>query len=341
MSDLHYFQRYSKEENVVTNNTLLLLSRLYAHSILYFEAFLADLLDAGAPAVGVRFTQQDASSGKSVPDGLLEQRSFKVVLETKLHPKPDQDQLTRHLSSFRSEARQILLVLTPAQPGDDFRRELETIVAAYNRERGLSVEPVFTTFRQVIHSYRGALAAHDTEMHYVLGDYEDFCATFRKGELLPRDEYTMRAVPCGKTFEDNVQLAIYYQPVTKPSRAHRYLGIYDDKRVRYIGRVKKIVAADLVGGKPNSEDASLTQKEEDRIKEAIEKASDVPGYDITSGHRFYLLNDCHETSFEKVSPGGLRDQRYFDLADELELGDQESLPSVEKIAERLKGKTWS
>lgn len=52
MSNLHYFHRYSQKENVVTNNTLLLLSRLYAHNALYFEAFLADLLGADAPGVG-------------------------------------------------------------------------------------------------------------------------------------------------------------------------------------------------------------------------------------------------------------------------------------------------
>ncbi len=341
MSDLHYFQRYSKEENVVTNNTLLLFSRLYTHSVLYFEAFLADLLDAGAPAVGVRFTQQDASTGKSVPDGVLEQRSFKVVLETKLKTVRDTGQLRWHLEGFGKEERQVLLVLTPMEPEDTFRRELETVVTAHNQQHGLRVEPVFTTFRQIIHSYRGALAAHDTEMRYVLDDYEDFCATFKKGELLPRDEYTMRAVPCGKTFGDNIRLKLYYQPVTKPSRKHRYLGIYNDKRVRYVGRVQKVVAADLVGTGLKSEDASLEREEENRIKEAIERASDIPGYDIATGHKFYLVESLQETSFGKVSPGGLRDQRYFDLADELELDDRTPLPPIEEIAERLKGRTWS
>ena len=216
-------------------------------------------------------------------------------------------------------------------------------MAAYNKQHVQRVETVFTTFRQIIHSYGGALAAHDTEMRELLEDYEDFCATFRKGELLPRDEYTMRAVPCSKTFEDNVRLALYYQPEMKPSRAHRYLGIYDDKQVRYIGRVKKVVRARLMGGKLKSEDASLTQQEEDRIREAIEKASNVPGYDVATGHEFYLAEPepLRETSFEKVSPGGLRDQCYFDLADELDLNDREPLPPVEEIAERLNGRIWS
>jgi len=45
MSSIHYFQRYSQPENVATNNTLLLLSRLYHDSPNKFKGFLNDLLD--------------------------------------------------------------------------------------------------------------------------------------------------------------------------------------------------------------------------------------------------------------------------------------------------------
>lgn len=340
MSNLHYFQRYSQGENVVTNNTLLLLSRLYAHSALYFEAFLADLLDDEAPEVGVRFTQQDASSKESVPDGLLEQRSFKIVLETKLHPELEQDQLVRHLQSFGDEDRQVLLMLTPTQPEENRQRELEAVIEAYNDEKGHRVEVVFTTFRQIIHSYGGALAVHDTEMQYLLDDYEDFCATFDKGQLLPRDEYTLRVVPCGKTFEDNIDLGLYYQPVDRSSRNHKYLGIYRDKLVRYIGEIQKVVSADLVDGEIVSKEPGLEEDEKRRIKEAIIRSRKVPGYRIETGHKFYLVEKFCETSFEKVSPGGLQNQRYFDLADELALDDQDTLPPVCEIAEQLRGKTW-
>lgn len=340
MSNLHYFHRYSQKENVVTNNTLLLLSRLYAHSALYFEAFLADLLGADAPGVGVRFTQQDAGSKESIPDGVLEQRSFKIVLETKLHSKPEQDQLVRHLQSFGNEERQILLVLTPTRPEKNRQRELETSVKAYNDKQGLHVEPVFTTFRQLIYSYGGALAAHDTEMQYLLDDYTDFCATFGKDQLLPRDEYTLRAVPCGKTFEDNIDLRLYYQPVDRSSRNHKYLGIYRDKLVRYIGEIQKVVSADLIDGKILSKEPDIEEDEKRRIKDAIDRSHGVPGYQVDTGHEFYLVKEFYETSFEKVSPGGLQNQRYFDLADELGLDDRDTLPHVDEVAKRLRGRTW-
>ena len=38
MSEIHYFPRYSQPENVVTNNTLLLLLRLHQYKKLQYEA---------------------------------------------------------------------------------------------------------------------------------------------------------------------------------------------------------------------------------------------------------------------------------------------------------------
>jgi hypothetical protein len=43
MSEVHYFPRYSQPENVVTNNTLLLLLRLREYSRYKFENFMEKL----------------------------------------------------------------------------------------------------------------------------------------------------------------------------------------------------------------------------------------------------------------------------------------------------------
>ena len=87
MNTIHYFQRYSQRENVVTNNTLLLFSRLYTHNPYSFGGFINECLDAPL-GVGVSFVQQKRASSKgSVPDGLISQSSFKIVIETKLYKK--------------------------------------------------------------------------------------------------------------------------------------------------------------------------------------------------------------------------------------------------------------
>ncbi len=43
MSSVHYFQRYSQLENFVTNNTLLLLSRLYNEPPFKFKMLLNEI----------------------------------------------------------------------------------------------------------------------------------------------------------------------------------------------------------------------------------------------------------------------------------------------------------
>ncbi len=339
MSKLHYFQRYSQPENVVTNNTLLLFSRLYAQSAQRFEAFLADLLEIEPPEVGVHFTQQRAGSGGTVPDGLLEQRSFKVIIETKLHSRPEVEQLARHLDGFEGESRQVLLLLTPEQPSTEILEKLQAATRERNEQRGLRIEAASTTFRRVIQSYRDALTAHDHEMQELLEDYEDFCATFDKGELLPRIAYTMRAVPCGNTWDDNRDFDIYYEPVNRSPRAHRYLGIYRNMGVRGFGKIINTVEANLhvQDLHISRHDEPVTPEHKARIESMIERAAERRGLDVASGHRFYLVDHFYETDFCKVSPGGLRSPIFFDLGEVL---DVEPLPGTKEIAELLSGKTW-
>lgn len=339
MSKLHYFQRYSQKENVVTNNTLLLLSRLYAHDPSYLEAFLNDLVETQEPIeVGPTFTQQ-VSSGGGIPDGSIDQASFKLVVETKTQTGAKLDQLKQHLKAFSGEETKVLILLTPTEQDEKFKDALREKVKEFNlkeENRGREVVEVCTTFDHVIRSFGGSLADHDHEMRALLEDYEDFCSC--EG-LLQRTRSRMRAVPCGKTFDDNVELEIYYQPVHRSSRQHDYLGIYKQKNVRHIGRVEKVVSADLVNGEVRG-DKELAPEEKGRIQEAIHRAESLYGYRISTGHKFYLISGLSETSFEKVSPGGLPSQRYFDLVDELSLDNEKQLPDVPEIARLLASKSW-
>lgn len=337
MSKVHYFQRYSQKENVVTNNTLLLLSRLYSRSPLYLEAFLNDLAETGSVEIGVRFTQQDSRSGESVPDGMIVQPSLKIVVETKRGSDARLEQLEKHLEAFDGEDTQLLLLLTRTEPSFDLQRRLDAAVRDYNNDRNKAgVVHVCTTFERVIKSYESTLPAHDYEMRELLEDYRDFCF----GEdLLTREEYWMRAVPCGKTYEDNLRFGVYYQPESRPYRAHRYVGVYKDKRVQGIGEIEDVVTVNLRedGLSMVGRDVSLTSKQQDRIEGAVRKAKERHGWNIATNHRFFLVEQFHETNFRKYSPGGMRGPQYFDLA---EILDTEHLPSVEEVAKRLSEEAW-
>jgi hypothetical protein len=52
MSQIHCFPRYSQRENFETNNTLLLLHRLYSYNRFRFERFLSELLRDAATEAG-------------------------------------------------------------------------------------------------------------------------------------------------------------------------------------------------------------------------------------------------------------------------------------------------
>ena len=53
MSQVTYFQRYSQRENVVSNNTLMLLSRLYFNNPSLLGDMLNDLLPGGTTGSGL------------------------------------------------------------------------------------------------------------------------------------------------------------------------------------------------------------------------------------------------------------------------------------------------
>ena len=68
MSDLHYFPRYSSKENATTNNTLLLLLRLYQYNRYKFEKLIEALLtvdqEIPLPTFGLQFSQQKTTGPK-------------------------------------------------------------------------------------------------------------------------------------------------------------------------------------------------------------------------------------------------------------------------------------
>lgn len=142
MSSIHYFQRYSQPENVATNNTLLLLSRFYHNSPNKFKGFLNDLLGDNDLEAGIPFNQQQRGK-RSVPGASLSQVSFKVVVETKMTKHFSLEQLTDHLDSFTSEQHQVLLSLSPKQPDNSLKSQIEAEVIRFN-----NTKPQLNIYRQ-------------------------------------------------------------------------------------------------------------------------------------------------------------------------------------------------
>ncbi|MXW81775.1 MAG: hypothetical protein F4Z57_22875 [Gemmatimonadetes bacterium] len=329
MTQISYFPRYSQRENIVTNNTLLMMSRLYDYNRLKFGKFLAELGDETsgiAENLDLQFTQQKGT-GASVVDGFIAQESMKIVIETKLEDSNfSLDQLRRHSLAFGGENHRLLVLLSPGPTGP-FRDVLEGI-----RQE---IPTLHTTFERVLVAAEKCLSAHDEEMLAVLADFEAFCSS---ENLLPRDKFTMFTPPCGQSFDDNVEYDLYYCPQSWNRRASRFLGIYANKSVRRIGRITKIVACniDIEQGTVVPDEGEIVEEECRRILGAALSARDR-GWDISDNCKFYLCDEMVETDFRKISSGGIQGHRYFDLGEVLK---RKELPNIAEIGELLKCRTW-
>lgn len=81
---IHYFQRYHSKENVDTSNTMLMLSRLYNYNADKFFSMLNSLILGEDESPEITFDLQ-VIGDDSVPDAVISQKSFKIVVETKLY----------------------------------------------------------------------------------------------------------------------------------------------------------------------------------------------------------------------------------------------------------------
>lgn len=151
------------------------------------------------------------------------------------------------------------------------------------------------------------------------------------------DANLMMAVPVGTTFDENFELCLYYAPVHRGYQKHQFIGLYTRKSVRAIGEIDKIVAVDLRGSDLTFHTTShgITSQQQADIRKAMLLAKEHE-WDITTGHNFFLVRHFVETDFRKISYGGMRSTRYFDL-----LGELGTTPlGAANVATRLNGRSW-
>ena len=186
MPRVHYFQRYSQRENVVTNNTLLLFSRLYAYSPARLELLLGTLLDDLDLVIGPAFKQQERGAG-SVPDAKVRQGSFSLVIETKVRAAVDAGQLESHLESFTDEEQKFLLLIQPEPLSSGQQEEIQQRLKAVDPE----VRFCAVTFDEIVNACDDVVQDYEMELRELFDDYREYCSS--EG-LLPMAPHTMRAV---------------------------------------------------------------------------------------------------------------------------------------------------
>jgi hypothetical protein len=342
MSKIHYFQRYTQKENVVTNNTLLLFSRLYNDSPSRFEDFINELLidDIINVEIGLRFGQQSGNGKRtSIPDGSIIQKSIKVLIETKLYEN-DSGQILRHLEGFDAEETQIMLLVNPMENSQIFDTTINKIVNGYNQTNNQHIAFASVTFKQIIDAFASVIPEYHVEFKDMLDDFSEYC---RNDGLLPRQQFEMRAVLSGDSFSQNMTHNIYYCPASRGYSPHRYVGLYKNKAIKGIGVLQKVLFADVDSStkeflKLEAREGDMpTEEEKARILAIMEDAWDDKGWDIYEGHQFFLVEKFFSTNFKKITLYPILGTKFFDLGGVLE---SEKLPDCEDVAEQLKTRTW-
>jgi len=337
MSKVHYFPRYSLRENVITNNTLLLLNLFYKESPALFEDVLNFLLKGEAEiSVGIQVTQQGRIHKGTVPDANISQSSFRLVIETKRGTDFTRDQLSGHLKAFGGESTMVLLLLSN-EPLDPLA--MARLVEPTQLANGVRV--VSRSFEDLIRAAKASINERDYELLELVDDFRQFCDSM---DVLPWSKYWLRANTAGWSYDENMKYGVYYESLDKGTFDHHYLGLYSEKEVCAIGRMVNSVKAELVDDELVNVESDMglevTREQRERIKAIIHAAKLGRGhYDVTKGCRFFIVDKFYETSFKKSTPYPIRKWRDFDLRDYLGKNLSE-LPPTAEIAERLKNRTW-
>lgn len=341
MSRIHYFPRYSQKENMVTNNTLLLFTQLYNDSPEKFRMFINTLLEESGIELDtmVRFKQQEKASGGRVPDGFIEQESFKVVIETKLYGQEHIEQVKGHWEAFDNEDKQIFLWVNKEPITSTYRQLIIGELNKYNDQSNSEIGFASTTFSEICTSFRAILHDYDLEMMALIEDYEAFCT---ESGLIDNTDSKIRVVLTGRTIEQNLEYDLYYHPSERGYQNSKYIGLYKDKAVRAIGEVTCI--ADVRFHQDNEMvevvaviQGKLTEDMKKAIKKVTIEAKENYGYPADEERRFFFVDKYYITKYMKPTKGGLMGTRYIYL-EEIE-GYDKGMTAYE-IAKMLNDKEW-
>ncbi len=339
MKNVHYFQRYHTKENMHTANAMLLLSRLFYYSPDKFYDFLRQhLFDETANLelqIGLQYKDENV---KTIPDAIITQESFKVVIETKLHNNFNMEQLKGHIDAFNNEHYKLLLTLDCEDISEEDRDNIRNLCVDKN------ISHIHLTFASLIEYVGDCIDDRDTEFQDILDDYAAYCDD---NNLLPKNKFKVDMRLAGTTINKNMELNLYYDGADKGFSTCGYIGLYTNKSMRAIGKITKrcVVTVkntdiDDLQLEVKNEIGNIDNNEENRIKSAIKDSKNYDYDLLTHPHRFFFVEKFYETDFRKTSKRAPQGNRLFDICQILEIKDSKELPDTEKIAEALKNKTW-
>jgi len=351
MRNVSYFPPYSQPENVVTNAVLLLLSHVNRLAPDLFSDLLTNLTDESFDVGPIFQNQIKIKGGKGIPDALIRQVPFEIYVETKLGDKLAHSQIEDHFITIKAHetvpGSSILLGLTRSKLSEAEISKLRAMGAKRN------VRFFVTTFSDLADFLEYASSDFRQGLNKVVEEYRAF---IQEQGLTPVSLNRLIINPCGTSYEQNKRHNIYHDQPGRSKVFCKYLGIYRDKAVSMIGRVRAVMTARIIGENVEVIDNfslpwesespfELTEEWERRILNIVDGSHYYNLRDEEA--RYYLVDKFVETDFRKVSKYGIQGHRYFTL-DSRETGAYGAVPelfsdrepSIDKLADELRNLTW-
>lgn len=351
--NVSYFPPYSQEENVVTNAVLLLLSHVHRLAPVIFSNLLTTITNKEYD-VGPIFTNQiRVKGGEGIPDALIQQNPFEIYVETKLGDDIGIKQIKSHLVTIKKNEKQVgnsvLLGLTRASLDEKTKAKFKAL------GKKESVEFHATTFKDLADIIEGFSSEFRVDLNLLLQEYRGF---IQERGLVPLSENKLLINPCGTSYDQNIKHHIYHDQPGRSKMFCKYLGLYKDKRVSRIGKVKAVLVAKIEDKKVIVQDSYklpwmgnteyLPNKTElNRILGIVDGSSSY--YNLAGESvRYYIVDEFVPTNFKKISKHGIQGHRYFTLDSDDEKVDgaipevfADGEPDIQTIADALSKQTWT
>ncbi|VAW15538.1 hypothetical protein MNBD_ALPHA12-644, partial [hydrothermal vent metagenome] len=284
---------------------------------------------------------QQIRGQNSVPDAQISQRPFDIFIEAKLDGALDENQLERHIKSINGNKKILdgsLVYLIGLTKEDISEKQIKTINKIAEETGVIFIATTFTRLSKILDE---SVADFERSLQEIADDFRSYLDS---ADLIDH-KLRMLVRPTRATMKENEKYSFYCEPIEQPNRSHaNYFGLYEDKTVKYIGKIERVFEGKIHNGRFEITDTSKGAGSDTDADTIVQAADEVPLYSNLKSHthRFYFVDGFKKTRIQKSSPRGIWRAKYLDLGDASLLGDIEDVDKIEtqEIAEKLKGKEF-
>lgn len=332
--DISLFNDYHTKENILSNHCGVILKLLYEENPRSFEEVISTLTSQDF-MISPSFKQQ-IKKKDSIPDIVIEQKSFAIFFETKKFDWFHDNQIERHLKGFKRDTNFNILFLLTNFEGDNPEDKFETQIKEALDKFNITLCPV--SFEKLL-GVLEVVVATESFKNYL----EEFRGFLERNNYLPAWKYMLDIVNCAGTIHEVHHHNVYMCPDTGGKYRHRralYFGGYKSKNIKYIHEIKALVVIEKGGvtGRvtwkniADLNDEDLIDEAKDKIERFDYRKEEIKERDL----QVFLLHNAAEVNFRKSSDGGLYSSKKYVR----NIARQNNANTAFELAESLKGQTW-